>query len=79
MPDFMQYTNEPTLDFHSQHVLSEYGQFYSCTDDFKFLAKLRAGKAKIKEIDAWFEANENRQVSYLAQGILASVYGIDPP
>lgn len=79
-PDFMQYMDEPVLqDFASCKILSDCGQFYSCTDDFVFLAKLRAGKAEQKEIIRWFHANENRQIAHMAQGILASVYGQDPP
>lgn len=77
--EFMQYTDEPELTDDQQDVLSSYGQFYSCTADFEFLARLRSGKAKRKERDKWFNANFNRQVWFLAQGILASVYGEDPP
>lgn len=79
MPEFMQYINERPLKNDEQSVLSDYGQFYSCTADFEFMARLRSGKAKQKEIRKWFEANEKRQVANIAQGILASVYFQDPP
>jgi len=76
--DYMQYTKESELTYEQEDALSGYGQFYSCTDDFKFLARLRSAKATQKEIEDWFSKNEKRQVFYIAQGILASVYGQDP-
>lgn len=79
MVDFMQYEDEKPLTSEEQDTLSDYGQFYSCVADFEFLARLRAGSAKRKERDKWFQANERRQVWFLAQGILAAVYGQDPP
>lgn len=77
--DFMQYPNEPDVAFEHQRVLSSWAQFYSSTADFTFLAKLRSGKASRKEREEWFLANERRSVWFVAQGILASVYGEDPP
>lgn len=79
MVDFMQYEDEPELTSDQSDVISAYGQFYSSVADFEFLARLRAAKAKRKERDLWFEQNEGRQVWFLAQGILAAVYGEDPP
>jgi hypothetical protein len=79
--DFMQYPEDkvPPLSCDQEDVLSGYGQFYSCVSDFEFLAKLRAGTLHRKDRDKWFEENSDRQVFYIAQGILASVYGEDPP
>lgn len=78
MNEFLYYS-EPALTSDQEDTLSNFGQFYSKKSDFVFLVELRSGRAKRKKIDKWFNENEGRMVWFLAQGILASVYGTDPP
>lgn len=60
-------------------ALQDFGQFHATTHDFRFLMELSGGKMKRKARDEWFIANESKPVWYVAQGILAAVYGEDPP
>lgn len=75
------FTDDAKFDipYADQDVLGEYGQFHATDADLKFLRRLLSGKPKRRERDEWFEANERRPVWCIAQGILASVYGEDPP
>lgn len=60
-------------------ALGELGQFYLTRGDLAFLLELIKGRAKRPVRDKWFLANERRPVWFVAQGILANVYGEDPP
>jgi len=61
------------ISVSSQDVLQNFGQFYSCEQDFVFLAKLSRGDTDPKERDAWFLENSGRMVWFIALGVLASV------
>lgn len=68
-------------DMLVEDILGEWGQFIATTEDLFFLAELSTGKMKRKVRDKWFNKRENKDsCTYaIAQGILADVYGEDPP
>lgn len=74
-------------EFNVQDVLQEFGWDLT-RDDLVFLTRLSDGRTPRKitdppitrrQRDEWFLANENRDVWYVAQALLAKVYGEDPP